>query len=925
MITSDIRTKAVAIEKATYLHSLGFNMNWASFHVVELMSTQNVKYKRVGYLAATQSFGDDTDVVLLIPNLLKKDLASPNPAEAALAISCLGNIVTPELSQTLVADVYSLLNNHKPELRRRACLCLYKCFLRYPEALRPSFARLTECLEDDDQTVVQAAVTVLSELAMHNPKTYLPLAPKFYKLLTTSSSNWMTIKLVKVFGALTPLEPRLAKKLVGPLSEILETTSAKSLLYECIRTVVAGMTSQEKIVRQAVDKLKDMLEDNDPNIKFLALHALTFLLESHPRIVAEHKGNIFGCVDHEDSNIQYCALKIVRGLVTKKTLMDTTAHLMGAMGKADQRFRDELVWSVIHVCMNDRYALVTDFVWYLTVLADLVRVPSSSHGGLVGDQLIDICLRVEVVRESAVAILKPLLLDPSLLENTASNATVAEALKSIAWIVGEYAHFVADHDEVVAALSHPNVANLPPHVQAVYVQSLLKVYASAVAAHAGAVRPPPEAPEPAPAPFDESGGALALAAPGDANDDAAAAAEAAAAAAQAFPDTELPRSDVLVPMSPSLARLGDTIKENLGPFSVSLHLEVRERACQLRTILDIASAAEAATPGEGVAIVEQFAVALSEEVQPVSLKAQRKVEPPASLLITAPLSERWDDLLVSSGDEDSDDESSRRGKGAKKKKSKHKDVTDLFAQKKSKEQIAREEQEAREMLARHREKMGNYYLGGEVAKPDPEDGGKKKKKGKKGVPEALPAPPPPEPEMPAYMKASMAGVKMARPAIKGESDSESDEETSAPAVGAAKKALYAPKNSSAALHAGLGGYDPLKPLSRGEEMPSVEAYPQYDPYANEGGAANNAFSVPQGDRRRKDKKPSRDKKAAGKDKKASKAKKEEKGGDEKKTKKEKKAEKPAKEKAAKAEKPTKEKKKAKGEKKLSSKMAAVSM
>ena len=425
MITSDIRTKAVAIEKATYLHSLGFNMNWASFHVVELMSTQNVKYKRVGYLAATQSFGDDTDVVLLIPNLLKKDLASPNPAEAALAISCLGNIVTPELSQTLVADVYSLLNNHKPELRRRACLCLYKCFLRYPEALRPSFARLTECLEDDDQTVVQAAVTVLSELAMHNPKTYLPLAPKFYKLLTTSSSNWMTIKLVKVFGALTPLEPRLAKKLVGPLSEILETTSAKSLLYECIRTVVAGMTSQEKIVRQAVDKLKDMLEDNDPNIKFLALHALSFLLDSHPRIVAEHKGNIFGCVDHEDSNIQYCALRIVSGLVTKKTLMDTTAHLIGAMVNADQRFRDELVWSVIHVCINDRYALVTDFVWYLTVLADLVRVPSSSHGGLVGDQLIDICLRVEVVRESAVAILKPLLLDPSLLDNTASNATVA--------------------------------------------------------------------------------------------------------------------------------------------------------------------------------------------------------------------------------------------------------------------------------------------------------------------------------------------------------------------------------------------------------------------------------------------------------------------------------------------------------------------
>ena len=807
-MSSDIRTKAVAIEKATYLHSLGYNMNWASFHVVELMSTDNVKYKRVGYLAATQSFGDDTDVVLLIPNLLKKDLASPNPAEAALAIACLGNIVTPELSQTLVADVYSLLNNHKPDLRRRACLCLYKCFLRYPEALRPSFARLTECLEDDDQGVVQAAVTVLSELAMHNPKTYLPLAPKFYKLLTTSSSNWMTIKLVKVFGVLTPLEPRLAKKLVGPLGEILETTSAKSLLYECIRTIVAGMTSQEKIVRQAVDKLKDMLNDTDPNIKFLALHALTFLLESHPRIVAEHKGNIYGCIEHEDSNIQYCALKIVRGLVTKKTLMDTTALLMGAMGKSEQRFRDELVWSVIHICMNDRYALVTDFVWYLTVLADLVRVPSSSHGGLVGDQLVDICLRVEVVRESAVAILKPLLLDPYLLERSESNATVPEALKAIAWIVGEYAQYVADHDAVIAALSHPNVANLPAPVQAVYVQSLLKVYASAVSMHAGSVRPAPEMPAPALAAHEQLEGM--------------------------YVDPEMPKSSP-VPMSPHLHRLGEKIRTNVAPFCKSLHLEVRERGCQLKTILDMTFAAEAETPGEGVALMEAFAVVLSEEIQPVSLKAQRKVEPAPELLLTAPLSKEWDGLLLSSDDEGSDDEAPDRKKKKKGKGKEDRSVTELFTQKKSKEQIAREEAEAREMLQRHREKMGQYYLGGEV----PEAKEKKKKK-KKGDAEALPEPEP-EPELPLYMQQSMAGGKMARPTIKGEDDSSDDEYAPKSKGGSGK---FKSKIDAAELHAGLGTYDPLKPLGRGEEMPSVEAYPTFDPYANEpGGPPTNAFAV----------------------------------------------------------------------------------
>ena len=873
VVSSDIRTKAVAIEKATYLHSLGYNMNWASFHVVELMSTDNVKYKRVGYLAATQSFGDDTDVVLLIPNLLKKDLASPNPAEAALAIACLGNIVTPELSQTLVADVYSLLNNHKPDLRRRACLCLYKCFLRYPEALRPSFARLTECLEDDDQGVVQAAVTVLSELAMHNPKTYLPLAPKFYKLLTTSSSNWMTIKLVKVFGVLTPLEPRLAKKLVGPLGEILETTSAKSLLYECIRTIVAGMTSQEKIVRQAVDKLKDMLDDTDPNIKFLALYALTFLLESHPRIVAEHKGNIFGCIEHEDSNIQYCALKIVRGLVTKKTLMDTTALLMGAMGKSEQRFRDELVWSVIHICMNDRYALVTDFVWYLTVLADLVRVPSSSHGGMVGDQLVDICLRVEVVRESAVAILKPLLLDPTLLERSESNATVPEALKAIAWIVGEYAQFVTDHEAVIAALSHSNVGNLPAHVQAVYVQSLLKIYASAVSMHAGSVRPAPEMPSPVLAAHEQLEGM--------------------------YVDPEMPKSS-LVPMSPYLTRLGETIKTNITPFCKSLHLEVRERGCQLKTILDMMFAAEAETPGEGVALMEAFAVVLSEEIQPVSLKAQRKVEPDPELLLTAPLSKDWDGLLLSSDDEASDDEAPDRKSKKKKGKKEDRSVTELFTQKKSKEQIAREEAEAREMLQRHREKMGQYYLGGEV----PEEKEKKKsKKKKKGEVEALPEPEP-EPELPLYMQQSMAGGKMARPTIKGEDDSSEDEYAPKTKGGANK---FKSKIDAAELHAGLGTYDPLKPLGRGEEMPSVEAYPTFDPYANEGGQPTNAFAI--GAHRGRDKKK---KKASKKDgKKDSKDKKESKKADKKEKKAPKAEEEGKKEKKGKSEKKAKDKKESK--------------
>jgi AP-3 complex subunit delta-1 len=55
---------------------------------------------------------------------------------------------------------------------------------------------------------------------------------------------------------------------------------------------------------------------------------------------------------------------------------------------------------------------------------------------------------------------------------------VPEALKAVAWIIGEYAHFITDHKEVIGALTQPSVAQLPAHVQAVYVQSVLKVISS---------------------------------------------------------------------------------------------------------------------------------------------------------------------------------------------------------------------------------------------------------------------------------------------------------------------------------------------------------------------------------------------------------------------------------------------------------------
>ena len=65
----DFNIKSNAVLKLTYLEMYGFDMSWANFHILEVMSSNKFQQKRVGYLAASQSFYKDTDILMLATNL----------------------------------------------------------------------------------------------------------------------------------------------------------------------------------------------------------------------------------------------------------------------------------------------------------------------------------------------------------------------------------------------------------------------------------------------------------------------------------------------------------------------------------------------------------------------------------------------------------------------------------------------------------------------------------------------------------------------------------------------------------------------------------------------------------------------------------------------------------------------------------------
>ncbi|KAI9735783.1 MAG: AP-3 complex subunit delta [Claussenomyces sp. TS43310] len=395
------------------------------------MSSAKYLQKRVGYLGAVQSFRPDTEVLMLATNLLKKDLVSASSNTITLPIITLPHIITSSLAMSLLSDLLPRLTHSSPSIRKKTIVTLYRLALVYPETLRPAWPKIKERLmdEDEDSSVTAAIVNVVCELGWRRPQDFLPLAPRLFELLVDSGNNWMAIKLIKLFATLTPLEPRLVKKLLPPLTSIIRTTPAMSLLYECINGIIQGgilgssddSAGGEEIATLCVSKLRGMIMvDGDPNLKFVALLAFNRIVLTHSSLVAQQEDVILDCIDSPDMSIRLRALDLVVGMVSADNLMSIVGRLMrqlrhsqsaqtkdgngmtqftssGVFPTADSddespeidiksqqkraepnsplpdEYKIDVVCRILEMCSSNNYGNLMDFEWYLDVLVQLFR------------------------------------------------------------------------------------------------------------------------------------------------------------------------------------------------------------------------------------------------------------------------------------------------------------------------------------------------------------------------------------------------------------------------------------------------------------------------------------------------------------------------------------------------------------------------
>lgn len=435
------------------------------------MSSSRFAHKRIGYHAASQSFHDDTPVLLLITNQLRKDLLSTNEFEVSLALGCLARIATHDLARDLTPEVFKLLSTARVFVRKKAIAVALRLFDKYPDAVRVCFKRLVENLESSDPQVVTAVIGVFCELAAKDPRSYLPLAPEFYRILVDSKNNWVLIKVLKVFAKLAPLEPRLGKRIVEPVCEHMRRSGAKSLVFECVRTVLTSLSGYESAVRLAVEKVRELLDDQDPNLRYLGLHALSVAAPQHLWAVLENKEAVVKSLSDDDSNIKIESLRLLMTMVSESHVADISRVLLNYALKSDPEFCNEILGSILTTCSRNVYEIVVDFDWYVSLLGEMATIPNCQKGEEIEAQLVDIGMRVKDARMQLVQVGRDLLIDPALL----GNVHLHRILCAAAWVAGEYVEVAGNPFELMDALLQPRTSLLPPSIRAVYINSALKV------------------------------------------------------------------------------------------------------------------------------------------------------------------------------------------------------------------------------------------------------------------------------------------------------------------------------------------------------------------------------------------------------------------------------------------------------------------
>lgn len=468
--TLDGYQKKKYVCKLLFIFLLGHDIDFGHMEAVNLLSSNKYSEKQIGYLFISVLVNTNSELIKLIIQSIKNDLASRNPIHVNLALQCIANIGSREMAEAFGTDIPKLLvsGDTMDVVKQSAALCLLRLFRTSQEIIPGGewTSRIIHLLNDQHMGVVTAATSLIDALVKKNPDEYkgcVSLAVSRLSRIVTASytdlqdytyyfvpAPWLSVKLLRLLQNYTPpaedpgvrgrlnecLETILNKAQEPPKSKKVQHSNAKNaVLFEAISLIIHNDSEANLLVR-ACNQLGQFLSNRETNLRYLALESMCHLATSefsHEAVKKHQEVVILSMKMEKDVSVRQQAVDLLYAMCDKSNAEEIVQEMLNYLETADYSIREEMVLKV--AILAEKYA--TDYTWYVDVILNLIRIAGDYVSEEVWYRVIQIVINRDEVQGYAAKTVFEALQAPACHENM---------VKVGGYILGEFGNLIAgDH------------------------------------------------------------------------------------------------------------------------------------------------------------------------------------------------------------------------------------------------------------------------------------------------------------------------------------------------------------------------------------------------------------------------------------------------------------------------------------------------
>jgi len=464
--TLDGYQKKKYVCKLLFIFLLGHDIDFGHMEAVNLLYSNKYTEKQIGYLFISVLISGNNELVQLIVQSIKSDLAARNPVHVSLALQCIANIGSKDMAEAFGAEIPKLLvsGDTLDVVKQSAALCLLRLFRTDPSVI-PSgewTTRIIHLLNDHHMGVVTAATSLIDALVKKNPEEYkgcISLAVSRLSRIVTSSytdfqdytyyfvpAPWLSVKILRLLQNYPPPEdPGVRARLTECLETILNkageplkskkvqhSNAKNAVLFEAISLIIHNDAEPNLLVR-ACNQLGQFLSHRETNLRYLALESMCILATSEfsHEAVKKHQETVISALKTErDVSVRQRAVDLLYAMCDRSNSEEIVLEMLGYLETADYSIREEMVLKV--AVLAEKYA--TDYKWYVDVILNLIRLAGDYVSEEVWYRVIQIVINRDDVQGYAAK---------TVFEALQAQACHENMVKVGGYILGEFGNLIA--------------------------------------------------------------------------------------------------------------------------------------------------------------------------------------------------------------------------------------------------------------------------------------------------------------------------------------------------------------------------------------------------------------------------------------------------------------------------------------------------